>query len=214
MDFTSIKIGLTQGSKGPQTILFAIVINAVIQILNIGINHIKTSITNKNEKQGHLQRDMSNNIIQNLIDNIIKKYDGVRVSVIEFSNTNKNIALIPFNRMVCTYETYRIGYQSAFDIYNNIPTTLIGKTLQQMVEKKHVIVSTDNRDPDIVDMAYELLEKRKSKYALCIPIMKPLDNIMIGYIIFDSDDISLFTEELITDLSYISARVGTLLSFK
>ncbi len=63
-------------------------------------------------------------------------------------------------------------------------------------------------------MAYEMLEKRKSKYALCIPIMKPLDNIMIGYIIFDSDDISLFTEELITDLSHISARVGTLLSFK
>ncbi len=155
MDFSSILVGLTSGGAGPWTVLLAIIIYTVVQIFNIGINHVKTSIGNTTEKKGHIQRENSNCIIQNLVDNVIKKYNGIRVGIVEFSNTNKNVALIPFNRMVCTYETYRIGYSSAFDIYNNIPTTLIGKSLQQMIEKKHVTVSLDNRSPDVANVVFK-----------------------------------------------------------
>jgi hypothetical protein len=211
MDISTILAALGAGT-GPKTLVFAVLIYGVIQVLNIGINKIKKALDKTEKIKGIVKREEADKVIQGLLDGAIGQIGGERIQVIEFTNTNKNIALVPFDFMHCTYESYQLGKQSMADIYKGIPTTIIGLFLQRLNTQSYMVINVDCPDNKLPPSIYDMLEKRFATKSLYVPVRSPISKRMIGYVLLDSNDVAGFSDIALKTMRSLADQVGVLLT--
>lgn len=213
MGFEAIITALSSsGKEGASIVFFAILAYGAVQILNIGVGHLKKSLDKKEKIKGIVKRDEADRVIQGLLDGAMATLKGERIQVIEFTNSNKNIALVPFNFMTCTYESYQIGKQSMADVCKNVPVTLMGMFLQRLGHVSYIVLNSESVNKDFPAATYDMLNKRMATKAIYIPIKSPQSRKMIGYLLLDSNDMADFTDVAFRQLTSVADQIGVLLT--
>jgi hypothetical protein len=205
---------ITNGSAGPKAIFFAIIIYVIVQFLNMGISRIKKAMDKTEKIKGIVKRYEADTVIQGLINGALANIGCDRIQVVEFSNGNKNLGLVPFNKMVCTYETFQLGKVPLADHCNGVPTTNIGLFLIGLNKAfAPMALNCENPDERLPSTIYSMIGSRFVTKALYVPIRSPKSKTMIGYISLDSDDkITILAAETATTMRSLAAQIGILLT--
>lgn len=195
------------------TVVFIILIVAMVQVLRILIIRIEKMFDKREKIKGIVQRNDADLVIQGLLDGVMATIGmAERVQVVEFTNGNKNIALVPFNYMTCTYESYAVGKTPMAEQCKSIPTTLIGLPLQRLAQQNYLLLNVESLHPDMPQAIFDMISKRNVTKSLYVPIKSPMTKRMIGFISLDSNDIGSFSEKAMKQTTSVADQIGVLLT--
>ena len=185
----------------------------VYRLMDLLFHLFRNSMDKSIKIKGIVNRDEADDVISGLLDGAMGTtlMEGERVQVIEFTNTVKNVALVPFLFMTCTYESFSLGKRSMAHIIDNKPTSLCGMYIRKLQLQTLAVIDLDNRDMSLGGI-YDLLEQRGATKNLALAIRSPLSKKMIGYISYDTNDAGDFSDAAITLLRNLSGQIGTLLT--
>jgi hypothetical protein len=166
------------------TIVSGLAIYAVVQVLNIFLDRIKARLTDHQHIKDLEKRDDVDLKVQELLNNTLENLPGDRLLVFEFTNTVKNIALLPFKYMTCTYESYKPDKKPVSQYFQNLLTTHHSIFLSNLHKNGHMIMDINARDHDKCGSSYGLLDQRGALTSLNY-IIRDKHNRPIGFLAYD-----------------------------
>jgi len=216
MEFAAIIQALT--SSGPlsaTTVVIAIFVLLMAQSGKLIGDGIRIIFDKRNKVKGIILRDNADTVIYEHISAALASMDGERIMVVEFSNGNKNVSLIPYTYMNCVYEVYKPGKASAANTIYKTFTHLYAIFLSKLLMSPHSIMAVGNADREnIPSNILELMAQRGSENALYGKIMDPRTKKMIGFVSYDHNTTIGFTEHEVTTVKNIATTVGAVITMR
>ena len=213
MDIASIA-SILAGNKGVGigTIMFALFVIFIIKGFDFFLEFIKKRFDKKENIKGVLKREEANTLVYELIASSLATMGGKRIQVVEFSNGTRNIVLVPYIYMSCTYEAFAPGQSPTAQKLQRVLTSLYGVFLAKLALSTFIVLNNDKRDPNIPPNIYTLIDERGTTVSLYIKITEPSTHKVIGYMSYDSEDPNGFSEKEIQTLRTLSTQVGMLIT--
>lgn len=204
---TSIKL-ITD--YGVLVVIAAIVLYGITKLLNLLIKALESKLAlRKHDRLAEIRTDVSREI-QSLIDEFIAEHDGLRVQVVEFSNSVISVAYLPFKYMSCTYEVCGLSMKSVGKEVDKISTFLFTPFFEYLYMHNTAVVNCSDRSKLLGSAIYDLLEQYDIKYSICSLLTHRGKG--VGFVLFqvtDSNQIDSSTKAAIADLSdRISGLLG------
>ena len=205
----------TSGPLSISTLLVAVIILLLAQSGRLVGEGIRFIVDKRNKVKGIILRDNADSVIYEHISAALASMDGERIMIIEFSNGNKNITLIPYTYMNCVYEVYKPGKASAANTIYKTFTHLYSIFLTQLSNSPHSLMAVGvGDDPNIPSNILELMAHRGSEHALYGKIIDPRSKKMIGFVSYDHNATMGFTEHEMTSVKNIAATVGAVITMR
>ena len=197
-----------------RSIVIGMALFFLYRVLDTLYKRFRDSMDRTIKIKGVVKRDEVDKVVSGLLDGTMGTLDGDRIQVVEFTNSVKNVALVPYLYMTCTYESCAVGKRTMSNLIQNVPTSLVGLLIKRLSLSKvsYVILDLDNRDPALPAKAYELLDQRMATKCFYVPLCSPLSKKIIGFICYDTNDVGDFSDKVITLLRGVSGQIGTLLT--
>ena len=218
MEFASIIQALT--SSGPlsaTTLIVAIVILVLAQSGKLIGDGIRLIFDKRNKMKGIILRDNADNVIYEHISAALASMEGERIMIVEFSNGNKNVSLLPYTYMNCVYEVYKPGKSSAANTIYKTFTHLFSIFLTRLLNSPHSIMAVGVNSMESGNAASNILElmaKRGSEQALYSKIIDPRTKKMIGFVSYDHNGTLGFTEFEVTTVKNVATTVGAVITMR
>ena len=200
------------GIGAVDTVIFAVVIFIIIKVVELLIERVKKNLDKGERLKGIVKRENANEIIYDLISTTLTVYGGERIQVIEFSNGNRNIALVPFDYMNCTYESVSLGTLPMAKEFQRVPTTLYGLLLVHLVTTSFKVLHLNDREQKLPPHIYQYMDLRGADHTFYIPFLNPRTKTAIGYISWDNHDPGGYTDKALVAMRALAAQIGTLLT--
>ena len=209
----------TLATSGPLSVSTLITIFIVLllaqsgKLIGDGIRHIYDK---RNRVKCIILRDNADNVIYEHISAALEHMDGERIMIVEFSNGNKNVSLIPYTYMNCVYEVYKPGKASAANTIYKMFTHLYAIFLGQLASSPHSLmaVSVHGKGEIVPSNIIELMAQRGSEQALFARIVDPRTKKMIGFASYDHNASTGFTEHEMTTMKNVAITVGAVITMK
>lgn len=200
--------------KGVTLILAAIFVYASIRFIDILIQYVKRRLDEKfvsHDKYKKLEaRNAASDQIQKMIQDTLNMSKYQRIQVIEFSNSVKSIANLPFKYMSCTYEVVPLGSKAAGHKIDRVSTSLFTAFFSKMAKEEYVVIDKKAEvDSHFVSALSDLMDEDISNGCM-FDMMLTLKGKAIGYIMITKG--SEVTAEDIQNIQLLSNKISALLS--
>ena len=184
---TILSMLMSNGGITVQIVVLSIVIYSLGQFLQIFFNRLKRKLETHHNIKGSTKRINIDKSMQSLLDLTILRIDCIRISVIEFHNSNKNIAFVPFDYMTCMYEIYLPGLSPMAQLCKSVPTSLYHSLFNCLRRDPLLIIDVDDQQENIQRAVYDMIIARGAKKSLYVPILSTFNRLPIGCIAIDFD---------------------------
>lgn len=192
---------------GLSLILSSIVIYSVIQLLNIQFTKLKRSSSRKDHDAAlELRSDIDIKVYE-ILNNFIEEHDGLRLQVIEFTNTVTSVAYLPFKYMSCTYEVVSYGIKPEARCIDKLSTSLFSPFLSRLGKDDYLILDHESA-AEMAGVVHDLYEQIGGKNMLAVMLKSERDK-CIGYVSLYKD--KPIEDNDIGDLMFIGSQLSALL---
>lgn len=194
---------------GITLVLSGIVVYVIIKAINIFFARWEDK---RNSKKHDIAIDLRTDIglkIQKTIKSFLVDHDGMRLEVIEFSNSVQSVAFLPFRYMTCTYEVFEFGRSPIGYKIDKISTSLFTNFFVYLQDNEYHLFELHDKTNDIGYPISSLFEGTGDKQKVLSVMMKTPYNKSIGFISFKKVDIS---NEDIHDTICLAEQLSGMLS--
>ncbi len=195
---------------GVLIVIAAIFLYGITKLLNLLIKALESKLaTRKHDQLAEVRNNVSREI-QSLIDEFIVEHDGIRVQVIEFSNSVISVVYLPFKYMSCTYEVCGLSMKAVGKEIDKISTSLFTPFFEYLCMHNTAIVDCSGRSKILGSAIYDLLAQYDIMYSICSLLTHKGKG--VGFVLFqvvNPNQIDLSLKVAIADLSdRISGLLG------
>lgn len=195
---------------GISLILSAILIYVIIKLLKIQFDKLAESNRRKAHDNALALRGEIDEKVYELLNEFTQEHHGLRLHVIEFTNSVTSVAYLPFKYMSCTYEVVSYGIKPEARCIDKLSTSLFSPFLSKLSKSPFIILDGENKDttPGVMHHLYEQIGGR---YMLAVMLKSNKDK-CIGYVAFykDKEVQESDIEDLVSVGSTLSALLGIL----
>ena len=211
MDYNIVS-SATQSISGIIILIITVGITILIKSFDVIFMAITKHFEKKERIKGILKREDADNHIQDILNTALATLGGDRLQVIEFTNTVKSVASLPFKYMTVTYESYSLGKLPAADTIKNELTSLHSSFLSRLYTNSFFVLNLEKQDDTITPATYSLIDKRSAIQSLYISISDRKSKRMIGLLSYDISATEGFSEIAITTLRKLAAQLSVYLT--
>ena len=124
--------------------------------------------------------------INNSLKDIMNIHNSQRAFIIEFHNSYKNLAGIPFAKYTCTFEWFEKGLHPLTTKLNALPFSMMSRVVQDILnEKTGMKVYTDMKKMEDENPALFAACKDERTKAIVYSSMYDKNNVLIGLLILE-----------------------------
>lgn len=196
------------GEYGLSLILSAIVIYVIIKLLRIWFDKLAESSKRKAHDNALALRSEVDEQVYELLNDFIQEHHGLRLHVIEFTNSVTSVAYLPFKYMSCTYEVVSYGTKPEARCIDKLSTSLFSPFLSKLGRSSYLILDGENVQQSSGVM-HDLYTQIGGRYMLSVMLKSNKDK-CIGYVAFYKDK-EVETKD-VQDLISVSSKLSALLS--
>jgi hypothetical protein len=200
-----------QSRFGLLVLVVMLAISVITKLIDLGVIFIKGLMDKRFRVDGISRRDHVNNVLTDMLESVLVSTGGCRIQVVEFTNTVKNLASVPFVYMTVTYEAFVLGRSSASHTCQNELTSLYAPFLTELRSKRCVMANVADTSSLSKSVA-PLLTRRGVSRSLYVGVMDSVGRKMLGYISVDGDEGSVFGEAERSKMVALADKLGVLLS--
>ena len=188
-------------------VLSAIVIYAVLRGLKIQFDKLQYINQRKQHDAALSVRDEIGETVYEVLNDFIEDHRGIRLQVIEFTNTVTSVAYLPFKYMSCTYEVVSYGSKPEAKCIDKLSTSLFSPFLSQLGKEDCVLIDLHD-SANLSGIVHDLYQQMSGNYMLTV-MLKSEKNKCIGYVsLYTDKEVSTEDKE---DLVYIGSKLSALL---
>lgn len=195
------------GEYGLSLILSAIVIYVIIKLLRIWFDKLAENSKRKAHDNALALRSEVDEKVYELLNDFIQDHHGLRLHVIEFTNSVTSVAYLPFKYMSCTYEVVSYGNKPEARCIDKLSTSLFSPFLSKLGKTSHLILDGES-EQGILGVMHDLYEQIGGRYMLGVMLKSTKDK-CIGYVAFYKD--TQVEDSDIEDLIVTGSKLSTLL---
>lgn len=192
---------------GLSLVLSAIVIYVVIKLLKIQFDKMQAASKRKEHDNALALRSEIDESVYEVLNHFMEDHKGLRLQVIEFTNTVTSVAYLPFKYMSCTYEVVSYGNKPEARCIDKLSTSLFTPFLSELSRKDHIMLDYDSAE-HLSGVVHDLFKQIGGDHMISV-MMKSDKDKCIGYVSFFKD--KPIQESDITDLIVIGSKLSTLL---
>ena len=192
---------------GITLVLSAIVIYVVIKCIKLRFSKAELDAQRKAHDHALSVRDSIGDEIYQYLNQFIQAHEGLRLQVIEFTNTVTSVAYLPFKYMSCTYEVVSYGTRPEARCIDKLSTSLFGPFLSQLGRKGYLSLTPQSAQ-DMSGVLHDLYEQIGGEHMLAV-MLKSEKSKCIGYVAFYTN--KEITNYDINDLLDMGEKLSTLL---
>ena len=211
MDLETVSTAI-QSLTGIAALVITIGVTIFIKFFDIILAAITKHFDARERIKGILKRENANEHIQDLLNLSLTSLGGDRLQVIEFTNSVKTVASLPFKYMSVSYESYAHGKYPAADTIKNELTSLHSTFLTRLRNNSFFILNLEKPDATITPATYAMVSKRSALQSLYITITDRRSNEQIGLLSYDISNRGGFSETDITTLRKLAAQLSVYLT--
>lgn len=205
MSFMSV---LKQVSEyGLSLILSAIVIYVIIKVIKIQFDKAQVASTRKEHDAALALRSEVDEKVYEILNSFIETHHGLRLQVIEFTNTVTSVAYLPFKYMSCTYEVVSYGNKPEARCIDKLSTSLFSPFLSKLGKEKYLVLNHDEAEA-MSGVVHDLYEQIGGENMLCVMLKSDKEK-CIGYVALYKD--KPVEDKDIDDLLLIGSKLSALL---
>ena len=195
---------------GLSLILSAIVVYVIIKLIKIQFDKLEANISRKDHDAAlELRSDIDVKVYE-ILNSFIEDHSGIRVQVIEFTNTVTSVAYLPFKYMSCTYEVVSYGIKPEARCIDKLSTSLFSPFLSRLGKEDYLILDHESAS-EMAGVVHDLYEQVGGENMLAV-MLKSEKEKCIGYISLYKDkpvdDVDV--ADLMTTASQLSALLGVM----
>lgn len=188
-------------------VLSAIVIYTVIKVIKIQLDKFQTVNSRKNHDKALELRDEIGEKVYAILNTFIQDHHGIRLQVIEFTNTVTSVAYLPFKYMSCTYEVVSYGNRPEARAIDKLSTSLFSPFLSKLGKEKYMVLDPQSAD-ELSGVVHDLYEQIGGEHMISVMLKSEKDK-CIGYVAFYKD--KPVEEKDIDDLLLVGSTISGLL---
>lgn len=196
------------GDYGLSFILSAIVIYVIIKLLKIQFDKLQSANKRKEHDNALALRSDIDEKVYEILNNFIEEHKGLRLQVIEFTNTVTSVAYLPFKYMSCTYEVVSYGNKPEARCIDKLSTSLFTPFLSLLGKKDYVILDQDSAE-QLSGVVHDLFKQVGGDHMISV-MMKSDKDKCIGFVSFFKD--KPVNKQDTADLISVGSKLSTLLS--
>lgn len=202
-----IDIAKSISEYGISLVLSAICIYVIIKLLKIQFDKLAEANKRKAHDNALALRGEIDEKVYELLNEFIQQHHGLRLHVIEFTNSVTSVAYLPFKYMSCTYEVVSYGTKPEARCIDKLSTSLFSPFLSKLGRSSHLILDGENTH-GISGVMHDLYEQIGGRYMLSVMLKSSKDK-CIGYVAFYKDN--AVNNDDIEDLISVGSKLSTLL---
>ena len=194
---------------GITIVLSGIVVYVLIKAINVFF--AKWDYTTKNKRHDeaiNLRSEIGVNI-QKVIKGFLMDHDGMRLEVIEFSNSVQSVAFLPFRYMTCTYEVFEYGKEPIGHKIDRVSTSLFTNFFTYLQSHAYHLFDIMDKNDEIGGRIATLFEGTGDQQKVLSVLMKTPYDKAIGFICFKKENI---TQVDIDDCIKLGEQISGMLS--
>ena len=192
---------------GLSIILSAIVVYVVIRLIHIGFVRLESNARRQDHDNALEIRQEVDEEVYSILNNFIEAHDGLRLQVVEFTNTVTSVAYLPFRYMSCTYEVVSYGEKREARCIDKLSTSLFSPFLSKLGKEEYLVLNDEETD-DLSGVLHDLNQEIGGRYFLTV-MMKSAKDKCIGYVGFYKN--KEVEQKDIDDLLLIGSKISALL---
>lgn len=195
------------GEYGLSLILSAIVIYVILKLIKIQFDKLQAANKRKEHDNALALRSEIDEKVYEVLNHFIEEHKGIRLQVIEFTNTVTSVAYLPFKYMSCTYEVVSYGNRPEARCIDKLSTSLFTPFLSQLSKQEYIMLDYDSAE-HMSGVVHDLFKEIGGDHMISV-MMKSDNDKCIGYVSFYKD--KPIQVDDISDLVVIGAKLSTLL---
>lgn len=192
---------------GLSLILSAIVIYVLMKVIKLQFDKTKTALCRKEHDQALALRSEVDEKVYEVLNSFIETHHGLRLQVIEFTNTVTSVAYLPFKYMSCTYEVVSYGTKPEARCIDKLSTSLFSPFLSRLGKEKYLILDHDSAE-SMSGVVHDLYEQIGGDNMLCVMLKSDKEK-CIGYVALYKD--KSVEDKDINDLLLVGSKLSALL---
>ena len=165
---------------GLSLILSAIVVYVIIKLIKIQFDKLEANISRKDHDAALELRSDIDVKVYDILNSFIEDHSGIRVQVIEFTNTVTSVAYLPFKYMSCTYEVVSYGIKPEARCIDKLSTSLFSPFLSRLGKEDYLILNHESAS-EMAGVVHDLYEQVGGENMLAA-MLKSEKEKCIGYI--------------------------------
>lgn len=178
MSFLNVLKALSEYSIS--LVLSAIVIYTVLRVIKIQLDKAKLATSRRDHDKALKLRDEIGDQIYEELNSFIREHDGLRVQVVEFTNTVTSVAYLPFKYMSCTYEVVSYGIRPEARCIDKLSTSLFGPFLSQLGKEQYMVLDPESAEK-LSGVVHDLYDQIGGDHMVSVMLKSEKDK-CIGYV--------------------------------
>lgn len=195
------------GDYGLSFILSAIVIYVIVKLLKIQFDKLQVASKRKEHDNALALRGEIDEKVYEVLNHFIEEHKGLRLQVIEFTNTVTSVAYLPFKYMSCTYEVVSYGTRPEARCIDKLSTSLFTPFLSLLGKKDYVMLDQDSAE-QLSGVVHDLFKQVGGDHMISV-MMKSDKDKCIGFVSFFKD--KPINKQDTADLILVGSKLSTLL---
>lgn len=195
------------GDYGLSLILSAVVVYVVIKLIQIQFDKMKVASNRKEHDQALALRGEVDEKVYDVLNSFIETHHGLRLQVVEFTNTVTSVAYLPFKYMSCTYEVVSYGNKPEARCIDKLSTSLFSPFLSKLGKEEYLILNPKTAE-ELSGVVHDLYEQIGGENILCV-MLKSEKEKCIGYVSLFKD--KPVEDKDVDDLLLIGSKLSALL---
>lgn len=195
------------GDYGLSLILSAVVVYVLIKLIHIQFDKLKVAASRKEHDQALALRSEVDEKVYDVINRFIETHHGLRLQVVEFTNTVTSVAYLPFKYMSCTYEVVSYGTKPEARCIDKLSTSLFSPFLSKLGKEEYLVLSQQTSE-EISGVVHDLYEQIGGENIVCV-MLKSGKAKCIGYLALFKD--RPVEDRDVNDLLVVGSKLSALL---
>lgn len=192
---------------GLSVVLSAIVIYVILKVIKVQFDKIQASTRRKEHDAALNLRSHIDEEVYEVLNNFIEEHHGLRLQVIEFTNTVTSVAYLPFKYMSCTYEVVSYGTKPEARCIDKLSTSLFSPFLSKLGKEDYMILNHDTAE-EMSGVVHDLYEQIGGENVVAVMLKSDREK-CIGYVALYKD--KPVDDKDVNDLISVGSKLSTLL---
>ena len=195
------------GDYSLSLILSAIVIYAAVKAIKSYFDDSEDAEKRRAHDEALCIRDEIGEKIYESLNEFLQKHKGLRIQVVEFTNTVTSVAYLPFKYMSCTYEVVSYGNKPEARCIDKLSTSLFSPFLSKLGKEPYVLLDPHSAE-ELSGVVYDLYHAIGGDHMVSVMLKSEKDK-CIGYVaLYTNNEV---TDNDVEDLIDIGSNLSALL---
>ena len=192
---------------GLSMVLSGIVIYVILKVIKLQFDKLDIYTARRNHDKALALRSEIDEQVYALLNEFIADHEGIRLHVVEFTNTVTSVAYLPFKYMSCTYEVVTYGNKPEARCIDKLSTSLFSPFLSKLGKESYVMLDMGSAEC-LSGVVHDLYSQIGGSHMISV-MLKSDKAKCIGYVSFYKD--VAVNQSDITELILMSSKLSGLL---